>query len=111
MCSPWSINYLGWCLGSDIKKLKSHLSGGARLLQPLGLRFQNLGCSISCVRALGRSRKAHRVIWDVITCASLSFRWWIWQVVAEGPESSSDGEALVLQLFLWLSFQMLDAVK
>lgn len=28
MCSPWSINYLGWCLGSDTK-LKSHLSAAA----------------------------------------------------------------------------------
>lgn len=44
-------------------------------------------------------------------CASFSFRWWIQQVVAEGPESSSDGKALVLQIFLWLSFQMMNAVK
>lgn len=111
MCSLWGINRWGWCLGSDTKKLKSHLSGGARLLQPLGLRFQDqdrclhLGCSISQVRALGRLRKAHKVIWDVITCASLSFRWWIWHLVAEGPESRSDVEAFVLQLFLWLSSQ------
>lgn len=105
MCSPWSINSWGWCLGSDTKKLKSHLSGGARLLQPRGLEFQD------------QDRNLHLLLFNIsgqgtgeikegpqsnMGCNYLCQPFLqVVDLVAEGPESRSDVEAFVLQLFFF----------
>lgn len=48
-----------------------------------------------------RLRKAHKnkKLKEVITCARLSFRQWIWHWVAGDPGSRSHVESLVLKSF------------